>query len=158
MYPLLQLRLRKGLASRLWEELVLAFVGGSYNLDEILCGIVVSIRGDYDIISLWTDHKVFLNCKPPCSHVSAPLKDTNTGRIETQQLGCATFSSMYFRFRQIPPSNSKGTALSPRWKQGQNTTTQTLFWPSRSITRTRLFTVTLSCFQAMQIRAKLTAY
>jgi translation initiation factor 4E len=46
------LRLRKGLASRYWEDLVLAFVGGQFPAGH-LCGVVVSVRYQEDIISVW---------------------------------------------------------------------------------------------------------
>lgn len=46
-------RLRKGLASKYWEELVLALIGGQFPLSDELCGIVISIRFQEDIISVW---------------------------------------------------------------------------------------------------------
>ncbi|KAJ3432674.1 eukaryotic translation initiation factor 4e class ii 2b [Anaeramoeba flamelloides] len=48
------LRLRKGLASRFYEDLILALIGEEFDvaIDEI-CGIVVSVRTQEDIISLW---------------------------------------------------------------------------------------------------------
>eukprot|EP00804_Cyclotella_cryptica_P025897 CCRYP_002741-RB/>CCRYP_002741-RB protein AED:0.04 eAED:0.04 QI:362/1/1/1/1/1/2/244/263 len=48
-------RLKKGLASRYWEEIVLAMIGGQFSQvpsDEI-CGAVVSIRFSEDIVSVW---------------------------------------------------------------------------------------------------------
>jgi len=38
------LRLRKGLASRCWENLVLAMLGEQFMVGEEICGAVVSIR------------------------------------------------------------------------------------------------------------------
>ncbi|KAL7502692.1 hypothetical protein ACHAXN_000614, partial [Cyclotella atomus] len=55
------IRLKKGLASRYWEELVLALIGGQFSIsghlphDEI-CGAVVSIRFNEDIVSVWNRH------------------------------------------------------------------------------------------------------
>eukprot|EP00127_Corallochytrium_limacisporum_P003761 Clim_evm93s152 gene=Clim_evmTU93s152 len=46
------LRLRKGVASRLWEILVLAMVGG--NMPSDICGAVISTRLNEDILSVWT--------------------------------------------------------------------------------------------------------
>ena len=37
-------RLRKGLASRCWENLVLAMLGEQFMVGEEICGAVVSIR------------------------------------------------------------------------------------------------------------------
>jgi len=47
------LRLRKGLASKYWEDLVLAIIGGQFDVGNEICGAVVSIRYQEDIISLW---------------------------------------------------------------------------------------------------------
>ncbi|XP_054771436.1 eukaryotic translation initiation factor 4E type 2-like [Lytechinus pictus] len=46
-------RLRKGLASRLWENLVLAMLGEQFMVGEEICGAVVSVRFAEDIISIW---------------------------------------------------------------------------------------------------------
>jgi translation initiation factor 4E len=49
------IRLKKGLASRYWEESLLALMGGQFhNVPEgEICGIVVSIRYNEDIIGVW---------------------------------------------------------------------------------------------------------
>ena len=44
-------RLKKGLASRYWEEVILALMGGQ--LSQQVCGAVVSIRYSEDIVSVW---------------------------------------------------------------------------------------------------------
>ncbi|XP_054706459.1 eukaryotic translation initiation factor 4E type 2-like [Uloborus diversus] len=46
-------RLRKGLASRYWEDLILAILGEQFMVGEEICGAVVSIRFQEDIISVW---------------------------------------------------------------------------------------------------------
>lgn len=46
-------RLRKGLASRCWENLVLAMLGEQFMVGKEICGAVVSIRYQEDIISVW---------------------------------------------------------------------------------------------------------
>ncbi|KAJ2815946.1 hypothetical protein FBU31_006753 [Coemansia sp. 'formosensis'] len=46
------IRLKKGLASRLWEKLTMAVVGDLFEADQV-CGIVLSVRNSEDIISLW---------------------------------------------------------------------------------------------------------
>ena len=45
------IRLKKGLVNRLWEHLALALVTGA--LDEQVCGVVVSVRYQEDILSVW---------------------------------------------------------------------------------------------------------
>jgi len=46
-------RLRKGLASRCWENLVLAMLGEQFMVGEEVCGAVVSVRFQEDILSIW---------------------------------------------------------------------------------------------------------
>ncbi len=46
-------RLKKGLASKYWEELVLAIIGEQFDVGNEICGAVVSIRANEDIISVW---------------------------------------------------------------------------------------------------------
>jgi hypothetical protein len=49
----LQVRLKKGLTSRLWEELILAIIGEQFDVGHEICGAVVSVRHSEDIISVW---------------------------------------------------------------------------------------------------------
>mmetsp|Transcript_29193 Transcript_29193/g.45364 ORF Transcript_29193/g.45364 Transcript_29193/m.45364 type:complete len:262 (-) Transcript_29193:51-836(-) len=48
-------RLRKGLASRYWEEVILALIGGQLPgvADGDVCGAVISMRYSEDIVSVW---------------------------------------------------------------------------------------------------------
>ncbi|VDP45340.1 unnamed protein product [Soboliphyme baturini] len=46
-------RLKKGLASRIWEDLILAMLGEQFMVGSEICGAVCSIRNQEDIISLW---------------------------------------------------------------------------------------------------------
>jgi translation initiation factor 4E len=46
-------RLKKGLASRYWEELILAIIGEQFGVGKEICGAVVSVRNSEDIISIW---------------------------------------------------------------------------------------------------------
>ncbi|KAF9113647.1 Eukaryotic translation initiation factor 4E type 2 [Mortierella sp. AM989] len=46
-------RLKKGLASRYWENLVMAVIGDQFEVGPEICGIVLSIRGAEDILSIW---------------------------------------------------------------------------------------------------------
>ncbi|KTW32384.1 uncharacterized protein T551_00474 [Pneumocystis jirovecii RU7] len=48
------IRLRKGVAVRYWEQLVMAIVGDQFwNIGDELCGAVLSIRNSEDLISVW---------------------------------------------------------------------------------------------------------
>jgi len=46
-------RLKKGLASRYWESLVIAVVSEQFDVDKEICGAVLSMRHSEDILSLW---------------------------------------------------------------------------------------------------------
>lgn len=47
------IRLKKGLASRCWENLILAMLGEQFMVGEEICGAVISVRNQEDILSLW---------------------------------------------------------------------------------------------------------
>lgn len=46
-------RLRKGLSSRCWENLILAMLGEQFMVGDEICGAVVSVRFQEDILSIW---------------------------------------------------------------------------------------------------------
>ena len=46
-------RVKKGVAARYWEGVILAIVGGQFNVGDEICGAVLSVRYNEDIISLW---------------------------------------------------------------------------------------------------------
>jgi hypothetical protein len=47
------LRLRKGGASRVWEDLVLAVIGGDFGVDDEVCGVKISMKPGEDKITVW---------------------------------------------------------------------------------------------------------
>lgn len=47
------LRLRKGIAARYWEDILLAIVGEQFDVGSEICGAVLSVRINEDIISVW---------------------------------------------------------------------------------------------------------
>ncbi|KAF8315420.1 eukaryotic translation initiation factor 4E class II [Clavulina sp. PMI_390] len=47
------IRLKKGIADRLWEDLVLAVVGDQFDDQDRVCGCVLSVRSQEDIMSVW---------------------------------------------------------------------------------------------------------
>ncbi|KAI9807099.1 MAG: hypothetical protein M1825_005816 [Sarcosagium campestre] len=48
-------RLKKGVADRYWEDLLLAIVGDQFaEAGEEVCGAVLSVRGGEDVLSVWT--------------------------------------------------------------------------------------------------------
>jgi len=46
-------RLKKGLASRYWESLIIAIVSEQFEIGREICGAVLSMRNSEDILSLW---------------------------------------------------------------------------------------------------------
>ncbi|KAJ1079974.1 hypothetical protein NDU88_000196 [Pleurodeles waltl] len=63
------IRLRKGLASRFWENIILAMLGEQFMVGEEICGVVVSIRFQEDILSIW-------NKTANDQHTTARIRDT----------------------------------------------------------------------------------
>jgi translation initiation factor 4E len=66
------MRLKKGVCDRYWEDLLMAMVGDQFNeaSDEV-CGAVLSVRAQEDVLSIWTKNDggrnvkirfVFLDC------------------------------------------------------------------------------------------------
>lgn len=47
------IRLRKGQAGRAWENLCMAMLGEQFMAGDEICGIVVSVRYQEDILSIW---------------------------------------------------------------------------------------------------------
>ncbi|CAJ0945473.1 unnamed protein product, partial [Mesorhabditis belari] len=47
------LRIKKGTASRIWENLLMAIIGEQFDVEDDICGAVCSVRRDEDIISIW---------------------------------------------------------------------------------------------------------
>ncbi|RDW71482.1 eIF4e-like protein [Coleophoma cylindrospora] len=48
-------RLKKGVADRFWEDLLLAIIGDQFgDASEEVCGVVISVRSGEDILSIWT--------------------------------------------------------------------------------------------------------
>lgn len=47
------LRLKKGIASRYWEDILLAIIGEQFDVGSEICGAVLSIRAGEDILSVW---------------------------------------------------------------------------------------------------------
>lgn len=48
-------RLKKGVANRYWEDLLLAIIGDQFlEAGEEVCGAVLSVRGGEDVLSVWT--------------------------------------------------------------------------------------------------------
>ena len=47
------LRIKKGAASVFWEELLINMIGEQFDVNDEICGIVVSVRPTEDIFSIW---------------------------------------------------------------------------------------------------------
>jgi translation initiation factor 4E len=47
-------RFKKGIANRIWEESVLAVVGDAFDVQDQLCGVVLSQKHGENIVSFWT--------------------------------------------------------------------------------------------------------
>ena len=47
------LRMNKGFANQLWEDLILAFIGEQFEVENEITGIIISVKQNYDSIQLW---------------------------------------------------------------------------------------------------------
>jgi translation initiation factor 4E len=96
------IRLRKGVADRLWEDLVLAVIGDQFDDGESdesgqpeICGCTISVRQSEDIISLWNktghDPKIANHTRSVISLLRMKLAGTYVqGRVEKsfESSGC----------------------------------------------------------------------
>lgn len=58
------MRLKKGVADRYWEELLLAIIGDQFvEASDEVCGAVVSVRSGEDVFSIWTKNNGGRNVK-----------------------------------------------------------------------------------------------
>ncbi len=58
------MRLKKGVADRYWEDLLLAMIGDQFaEASEEVCGAVVSVRSGEDVFSIWTKNDGGRNVK-----------------------------------------------------------------------------------------------
>lgn len=58
------IRLKKGVADRYWEELLVAIVGDQFmEASEEVCGAVLSMRKEEDVLSIWTKNDGGRNVK-----------------------------------------------------------------------------------------------
>jgi translation initiation factor 4E len=79
------MRLKKGVADRYWEELLMAIVGDQFmEASEEVCGIVVSVRSGEDVFSIWTKNDGGRNIK---------IRYASTSPCFTSQLSLLGFSA-----------------------------------------------------------------
>lgn len=50
------LRLKKGMASRVWEDCLLAVIGDAFHLGDEVCGVVLVTKNGEDVLSVWNRH------------------------------------------------------------------------------------------------------
>jgi hypothetical protein len=42
---------------RVWEDLLLAIIGGAWDVHTLLQGAMLSVRGEDDVLAVWSDHQ-----------------------------------------------------------------------------------------------------
>ena len=47
------IRLRKGVASRVWEELLLCTLGDAWGMGDEVCGLVLTLKQNEDVVAVW---------------------------------------------------------------------------------------------------------
>jgi len=66
------IRLRKGVANRCWEDVVLAFISDFFDLKEEVCGLVISTKYSEDFLSIWNKNA---NDRDSINRIRDTLKD-----------------------------------------------------------------------------------
>ncbi|MCJ1238745.1 hypothetical protein MMC14_006736 [Varicellaria rhodocarpa] len=78
-------RLKKGVADRYWEDLLLAIVGDQFaEAGEEVCGAVLSVRSGEDVLSVWTRIDGGRNIK--IRQVSSHILDVKSNMFQIQTL------------------------------------------------------------------------
>jgi translation initiation factor 4E len=77
-------RLPKGLASRYWEDLILGVIGEQFEVGDEICGAVISIRYQEDIISLWTRNATDIEVRNKILETMKRLLPLDDPRITVQ--------------------------------------------------------------------------
>lgn len=61
------MRLKKGVADRYWEDLLMAMTGDQFmEASDEVCGAVISVRSQEDVLSIWTKNDGGRNIKIRC--------------------------------------------------------------------------------------------
>lgn len=131
------IRLKKGLSTRIWENLLMAIIGEQFLVGDELCGAVCSIRNQEDIISLWNkwvffyfDYfpptvtitnqwnimNIFKNCWQNSCHQSNS-RNTSSG-VETPSKHCSRVQAPWWlppwpKF--VSPYNKKYFQINIKW-------------------------------------------
>ena len=104
-------RLKKGVADRYWEDLLLIIVGDQFaEAGEEVCGAVLSVRSGEDVLSVWTridgGRNIKIRFVPSCC-VPSIENDTDRSFIGKR-------SSASLRFLQTQPSSGRATTTALR--------------------------------------------
>jgi translation initiation factor 4E len=104
------LRLKKGMASRCWESVLLALIGDHFHLGEEICGLYVSTKYAEDVISVWnknaSDRQTTLRIRDVLKKI---LQVTNMPNIPLTFLCKPTFISARSRLTPTRPYRSPPT-------------------------------------------------
>lgn len=91
-------RLKKGLASHLWEDVVLAIIGEQFDVGHEICGAVVSVRNTEDIISIWNK---------TAENVEATNKIRSLSKLS--YLSCLVYILFWFSTPNSLPIDTQGS-------------------------------------------------
>jgi translation initiation factor 4E len=82
------IRIKKGVADRYWELLILALSGDQFgDAGDEVCGAVVSVRNGEDIISIWTRNSGGRVLKIRYVHVCTPRDSTSIPKLANSTSG-----------------------------------------------------------------------
>lgn len=98
------MRLKKGVADRYWENLLMALIGNEFmEAGEEVCGAVVSVRSGEDVFSVWTKNDGGRNVKIRWVMGASNLRNAETDGFTGRR------SSASCRYRPIRASSGRAT-------------------------------------------------
>ena len=102
-------RLKKGVAQRYWEDILLAVLGGQFRVgsDEI-CGVVLSVRYNEDLLSIW--------CALPRTHPLSPHPAHACRSVRARRNKSADSRRVCVQIRRATPhaTSARAPALTER--------------------------------------------
>ena len=130
------MRLKKGLASRYWEELILGLIGCQFTgipANEV-CGAVVSIRYSEDIVSIWNKTNDRETTEKLRDGIKRILQLPTFVHMEYKPHETSLQDKSSFRNTQVWKPKSRGDRERERETEGGSTTRRSA-WADRDDTR-----------------------
>jgi hypothetical protein len=124
------IRLRKGLSDRLWEAAVLAAVGDQFEEQDGVVGVVLSVRAQEDVISVWTERS-YTDSGARVKYVSSPYAGGRAQGGEGAKCSALLRSVIDFAGQPVAPRRAahvpSETPKADRWFRPTPLTRDTIY-------------------------------